>query len=90
MSAGHQFASVSVCFQGNRTPRMYAKRACVRQLIFVSLDQAQLSREAFVQEAHMEAQSTKTTEVQNFVFEGFDMGLDAEMAADPAESIRKA
>ena len=23
----------------------------------------------------MEAQSTKTTEVQNFVFEGFDMGL---------------
>jgi len=33
----------------------------------------------------MEAQFTKTTEVQNFVFEGFDLGLDAEMAADPAE-----
>ena len=26
---------------------------------------------------------------QNFVFEGFDLGLDAEMAADPAESMRK-
>jgi hypothetical protein len=37
----------------------------------------------------MEAQFTKTTEVQNFVFEGFDLGLDAEMTADPAESIRK-
>ena len=37
----------------------------------------------------METQFTKTTEVQNFVFEGFDLGLDAEMTADPAESIRK-
>jgi len=37
----------------------------------------------------MEAKFTKTTEVQNLVFEGFDLGLDAEMTADPAESIRK-
>jgi hypothetical protein len=38
----------------------------------------------------MEAQFTKTTEVQNFAFEGFDLGLDAEMVADhPAESARK-
>jgi hypothetical protein len=39
----------------------------------------------------MEAQFTKTTEVQNIVSEGFDLGLDAEIAAgsDPAESIRK-
>jgi len=36
----------------------------------------------------MESQFTKMTEVQNFVFEGFDLGLDAEMAADPAESMR--
>ena len=37
----------------------------------------------------METKFTKTTEVQNFVFEGLDVGLDVEMAADPAESIRK-
>jgi hypothetical protein len=38
----------------------------------------------------MEAQFTKTTEVQNFAFEDFDFGLDADMVADhPAESIRK-
>ena len=37
----------------------------------------------------MEAQFTKTTEVQNIVSEGFDFGLDAGVAADPAESVRK-
>jgi|KBSMisStaDraftv2_1062788.scaffolds.fasta_scaffold2397419_2 hypothetical protein len=37
----------------------------------------------------MEAQFTKTTEVQNIVSEGFDLGLDADIAADPAASIRK-
>jgi len=37
----------------------------------------------------MEAQFTKTTEVQNIVSEGFDFGFDARIAADPAESKRK-
>ena len=39
----------------------------------------------------MEAKFTKATEVKNFVYEvfdldAFDLGLDAEMAADPAAS----
>jgi hypothetical protein len=48
---------------------MYAKkRTCVRQLIFVSLDQRNYASGAFAQEAHMAAcPFTKTTEVQNFV-----------------------
>jgi hypothetical protein len=48
---------------------MYAKkRTCVRQLIFVSLDQRNYAGGAFAQEAHMAAcPFTKTTEVQNFV-----------------------
>jgi hypothetical protein len=38
----------------------------------------------------MAAQFTKTTEVQNFAFEGFDLGLDTDVFADhPTESIRK-